>query len=98
MHCINRHYTDTCPQNKSHLSDGLNGGAIFDQQLHHLHPIFLTSNVERRETILVETVRKTLISIHNQYFISIFFECLVHHSSYSVITYQCPSIGIGLLV
>lgn len=43
----------------SHLSNGLNGGSIFDQQFHYLHPVLLTSNVERSETILQQQPQQT---------------------------------------
>lgn len=36
----------------AHLSDGLDGCAIFDQQLHHLHSVLLAGYVQRSESIL----------------------------------------------
>ena len=43
---------------RADLSDCLDGGTIFNQQFHHLHSVFLTSDVERSETILVERARE----------------------------------------
>lgn len=45
----------------SHLSNGLNGGSVFDQQFHHLHPVLLASDVERSETVLAERAEEKLI-------------------------------------
>lgn len=42
------------PHIVSHLSNGLNGGSIFDQQFHDLNPVLLASDMKRSETILVK--------------------------------------------
>lgn len=37
-----------------YLCDGLDRGSIFDQQLHHLHSVLLTGDVQWRKAILEE--------------------------------------------
>lgn len=36
----------------SHLSDGLDGGSVLHQQLHHLHPVLLAGDVQGGEAVL----------------------------------------------
>lgn len=43
----------------SHLGNGLNGGSVLHQQLHHLHSVLLARNVKRSEAILGERERET---------------------------------------
>ena len=37
---------------RAHLSDGLDGGSVLHQQLHHLHPVLLTGDMQWGEAIL----------------------------------------------